>query len=246
MALVLVVEDDLDAAATIARTLRRDDHEVIVVHTAAQALAEIDRRDPDLITLDIMMPHMDGIELCRRLRTRPDTSDIPILMITAKGSVPDLVDGLDAGADDYIAKPFDIRELTARVRALLRPRRPRGAPPPTLTVGDLTLDSRTAEVYISDSNEGILLTPTEYDLLNYLMEHAGEVISPHRLLNEVWGYPEGAGSPDLVRAHIRNLRLKIEPTPSEPKYIQTIRRHGYMIPSSDAEANESNNSSPNS
>lgn len=234
MALILVVEDDLDAAATIARTLRRDDHEIKVVHTGAQALAEIDRQKPDLITLDIMMPHMDGIELCRRLRTRPDTADMPVLMVTAKGAVPDLVDGLDAGADDYIAKPFDIRELTARVRALLRPRRPRGAPPPTLTVGDLTLDSRTVEVYVGE-NEGVLLTPTEYDLLSYLMEHAGEVISPSRLLHEVWGYPEGTGSPDLVRAHIRNLRLKIEPTPSDPTYIRTIRRHGYVIPPPDSQ-----------
>lgn len=229
MALILIVEDDLDAAATIARTLRRDEYEVQVVHTAAQALAEIDRQKPDLITLDIMMPHMDGIELCRKLRSRPDTADLPILMVTAKGTVPDLVDGLDAGADDYIAKPFDIRELSARVKALLRSRQPHGPPPPTLTVGDLTLDSRTAEVVVGESEERIPLTPTEYDLLSHLMEHAGEVLSPYRLLNEVWGYPEGAGSPDLVRAHIRNLRLKIEPNPSEPTYIKTIRRHGYMV-----------------
>ncbi|MFQ5855451.1 MAG: response regulator transcription factor [Anaerolineae bacterium] len=240
MATILVVEDDLDAAATIARILRRDDHEVKVVHTAAQALAEIDRQRPDLITLDIMMPHMDGIELCRRLRTRSDTADIPILMITAKGTVPDLVDGLDAGADGYIAKPFDIRELSARVRALLRPRRPRGAPPPTSTVGDITLDSRTAEVFIAPSDEGILLTPTEYDLLKYLMEHAGEIISPDRLLNEVWGYPEGAGSPDLVRAHIRNLRLKIEPDPSAPVHIRTVRRHGYTISVPDSQEESGN------
>lgn len=228
MAKILVVEDDLDAAATIARILRRNKHEVTVVNTATQALAEIDRQQPDLITLDIMMPHMDGIELCRRLRTRPDTADIPILMVTAKGAIPDLVDGLDAGADDYIAKPFDIRELRARVSALLRPRTPRQAPSPTVTVGDLTLDSRTAEVYVGEE-EGVLLTPTEFDLLRHLMEHADEVISPRRLLVEVWGYPEGAGSPDLVRAHIRNLRLKIEPDPSNPTYIQTVRRHGYTV-----------------
>lgn len=228
MAMILVVEDDLDAAATIARILRRDEHDVEVVHTAAQALAQVDRRPPDLITLDIMMPHMDGVELCRRLRARPDAAEIPILMITAKGAVPDLVDGLDAGADGYLAKPFDIRELSARVRALLRPRRPRGAPEPTLTVGDLTLDSRTAEVFAGKS-KGILLTPTEYNLLRHLMEHAGEIVSPYRLLNEVWGYPEGAGSPDLVRAHVRNVRLKIEPDPANPTYIRTVRRHGYTI-----------------
>ncbi len=235
MAMILVVEDDLDAAATIARILRRDDYEVAVVNTAAQALAEIDRQEPDLITLDIMMPHMDGIELCRRLRTRPDTADTPILMVTAKGTVPDLVDGLDAGADDYIAKPFDIRELRARVDALLRPRQPKGAPSPTTTVGDLTLDSRTAEVSVA-GGAGALLTPTEYDLLKYLMEHAGEIVSPQRLLVEVWGYPEGAGSPDLVRAHIRNVRLKIEPNPSDPTYVKTIRRHGYTIRSPESES----------
>lgn len=235
MALILVVEDDLDAAATIARTLRREEHEVKVVYTAEQALAEVDHQMPDLITLDIMMPHMDGIELCRRLRARPDMVDVPILMVTAKGTIPDLVDGLDAGADDYIAKPFDIRELSARVRALLRPRRPRETPSPTITVGDLTLDSRTAEVYVGD-NEGILLTPTEYDLLKYLMERAGEVISPYQLLHEVWGYPEGTGSPDLVRAHIRNLRLKIEPDPAHPRYVLTIRRHGYIIPAPESQA----------
>lgn len=234
MARILVVEDDLDAAATIARILRRDDHDVAVVNTGPQALAAIDRQQPDLITLDIMMPHMDGIELCRRLRSRPDTADVPILMVTAKGAVPDLVDGLDAGADDYIAKPFDIRELRARVRAMLRPRQPRGAPPPTLTVGDLTLDSRTAEVYVT-GQEGVLLTPTEFDLLKHLMEHADEIVSPQRLLVEVWGYPDGAGSPDLVRAHIRNLRLKIEPDPSAPTYIKTVRRHGYTIEASQSQ-----------
>ena len=229
MTMVLVVEDDLDAAATIARVLRREHHEVKVVHTAAQALAEIDRQRPDLITLDIMMPQMDGIELCRRLRARSDMEEVPILMITAKGEVPDLVDGLDAGANDYIAKPFDIREITARVRALLRSRRTRPMRSPTMTVGDITLDARTAEVYVGE-DAGILLTPTEYQLLGFLMEHASEVISPYRLLHEVWGYPEGTGSPDLVRAHIRNLRIKVEPQPDEPKYIQTVRRHGYTIP----------------
>jgi len=228
MAFILIVEDDLDAAATIARVLRRDGHEVKVVNTAAQALAEVDRRQPDLITLDILMPQMDGLELCRRLRARPNLVDTPILMVTAKGTVPDLVEGLDAGADDYIAKPFDIRELSARVRALLRPRKPIGVRPPTLEVGDLVLDSRTAEVRAGDRNAQ--LTPTEYDLLSYLMQHAGEIISPERLLQDVWGYPKGAGSPDLVRAHIHNLRLKIEPDPSNPTYIRTVRRHGYMIP----------------
>lgn len=236
MAFILVVEDDLDAAATIARVLRREKHEVKVVNTAAQALAEIDLQEPDLITLDIMMPHMDGIELCKRLRSQPDMSDVPILMITAKGEVPDLVDGLDAGADDYIAKPFDIREIAARVRALLRSRRARPTRSPVLTIGDLTLDSRTAEVRVGDK-PGVLLTPTEYHLLSYLMEHANEVISPYRLLNEVWGYPEGSGSPDLVRAHIRNLRLKVEPDPERPKYIRTVRRHGYTIPAPKSDNN---------
>jgi DNA-binding response OmpR family regulator len=147
--------------------------------------------------------------------------------LTAKGKIEDKIEGFEAGADDYLTKPFDLRELELRVRALLRRSLPTEAPKIPLQVGPLSLDPRTFELRVE--GKVLLLTPVEFELLYYLMSHAGEVISTERLLREVWEYPPGTGDPNLVRAHIKNLRAKIEPSPDNPIYIKTVSRHGYLI-----------------
>jgi len=227
MARILVVDDDRDVAGTIERTLRRRDHEVIVAYSGAQALELIQIQCPDLVVLDIMMPRMDGIEVCQRIRTLPNVTSVPILFLTARGKIEDKIEGFEAGADDYLTKPFDLRELELRVKALLRRSLPTEVPKAPLEVGSLSLDPRTFELSVDD--EVLLLTPVEFELLYYLMRHAGEVVSTERLLQEVWEYPPGTGDPNLVRAHIRNIRSKIEPEPDNPTYIKTISRHGYLI-----------------
>jgi len=151
----------------------------------------------------------------------------PILFLTARSKIEDKIEGFEAGADDYLTKPFDLRELELRVRALLRRSMPSEAPKTLLEIGPLSLDPRTFKLGVD--GKVLLLTPVEFELLYYLMKHAGEVISTERLLQEVWEYPPGTGDPNLVRAHIKNLRSKIEPSPSNPTYIRTISRHGYII-----------------
>ena len=227
MARILVVDDDRDVAGTIERTLQRRDHEVVVAHSGVQALQLIQEQCPDLVVLDIMMPRMDGLEVCERIRTLPNVATVPILFLTARGKIEDKIEGFEAGADDYLTKPFDLRELELRVRALLRRSLPTEAPKAPLEVGLLSLDPRTFRLDV-DGNI-LLLTPVEFELLYYLMKHAGEVISTERLLQEVWEYPPGTGDPNLVRAHIKNIRSKIEPKPNNPTYIKTISRHGYVI-----------------
>lgn len=228
MARLLVVDDERDVADMIAKALRQEGHQVTVTYTGGHALEAAQRERPDLVLLDIIMPQIDGFEICRRLRTDPSLSDVPIIFLTARGRIEDLLQGFEAGADDYVTKPFDLRELLTRIRAVLRRSQPAGAETPEkLTVGPLTLDCRSFEIAVNGDRKP--LTPMEFDLLFHLMSHAGEVFSSQRLLQEVWGYPPGVGSPDLVRVHIRNLRLKIEPSPSNPVYIQTIGRHGYTL-----------------
>lgn len=227
MARILVVDDDRDVAGTIERTLRRRDHEIVVAYSGAQALEKIQKQCPDLVVLDIMMPRMDGIEVCQRIRALPNVATVPILFLTAKSKIEDKIGGFEAGADDYLTKPFDLRELELRVRALLRRSMPTEAPKAPLEIGPLSLDPRTFKLNVN--GHVLLLTPVEFELLHYLMKHAGEVISTERLLQEVWEYPPGTGDPNLVRAHIKNIRAKIEPSPADPIYIKTISRHGYIV-----------------
>lgn len=227
MAFVLVVDDDRDVAGTIERALRRRAHEVVVAYSGAQALQLIQERPPDLVVLDIMMPRMDGIEVCQRIRALPNVASVPILFLTAKVKIDDKIEGFEAGADDYLTKPFDLRELELRVRALLRRSLPSEALKAPLEAGALSLNPRTFELTVEGKT--LLLTPVEFELLYYLISHAGEVVSTERLLQEVWEYPPGTGDPNLVRAHIKNIRAKIEPSPSDPIYVQTVSRHGYII-----------------
>lgn len=228
MARILVVDDDPDVLGTTARALSREGYEVDVAGSAEQALKQLEKQHPDLIMLDIMMPKMNGLELCRELRAKPEHAARPILFLSALGQTDDVVEGLDAGGDDYIVKPFELAELSARVRALLRRviDQDDHKPEPLNTSG-LKLHPRTFKV---EGDRGIeQLSATEFRLLHYLMSHAGEVHSISALLENVWSYPLGSGDPNLVRAHIRNIRRKIETDPSNPKHVETIHGVGYIV-----------------
>ena len=226
MAYILAVDDDLEVLETLGRVLRRESFEVGLVSSGSEALSLLEKRHPDLLILDIIMPGMDGITVCRRLRQDPRYMALPILFLTAKGTTDDIVDGLDAGADDYVVKPFELAELRARIYALLRrSTREKGADS-VIQLADLKLDSGTYQVHVGD--DIIQLTSTEHRLLRYLMENPNRALSPGHLLQAVWEYPPNTGDPDLVRAHVRNLRAKIEVDPKR-KYIRTIHGVGYMI-----------------
>lgn len=226
MVYVLAVDDDPEVLGTLGRVLERENYDVALASSAAQALNILEKRKPDVMILDIIMPEMDGITLCRQLRRDPRFAALPLLFLTAKGSTDDVVNGLDAGADDYVVKPFEVAELRARVQALLRRGIRENGTNARLQLHDLILDSDTYQVYVED--DAIQLTSTEHRLLRYMMEHVNQALSLSHLLQAVWEYPPNTGDPDLVRAHVRNLRAKIEREPGR-KYIRTIHGVGYMI-----------------
>jgi DNA-binding response OmpR family regulator len=226
MAHILAVDDDNEVLQTLGSVLKYDAYDVTLASSAAEGQRLLERRMPDMMILDIIMPEMDGITFCRQLRRDTRFIALPILFLTAKGGTDDIVNGLDAGADDYVIKPFEIAELRARVSALLR-RGLREKPGSTMIqLADLKLDSDTFQVLVRDSS--VQLTSTEHRLLRYLMEHPNQALSPGHLLQSVWEYPPNTGDPDLVRAHVRNLRAKIEQANGR-KYIRTIHGVGYMI-----------------
>ena len=227
---ILVVDDDHDVAQSIELALRRRDFRVTLAYSGVEAIKLLRRYKPDLVILDVLMPGMSGLEVCHRLRQNERTADLPIIFLTARGQEQDRIEGLRAGADDYLSKPFNLEELVLRVRAVLRRFQapPAQEAPSELVAGELCMDTRTFEV-TTPEKEHILLTPTEFDLLYHLMLHAGNVFSSERLLQEVWDFPHDTGSTDLVRAHIKNLREKIEPDPRSPVYLRTVPRHGYMV-----------------
>jgi two-component system response regulator RpaA len=232
MQYILVVDDDPEVLGTVWRVLERDGFEVKLAESAAAALEQIRSQAPSLVVLDIVMPEMDGLELCRLIRTTPSYETIPVLFLSARGQTEDVVRGLDVGGDDYIAKPFVLDEFTARVRALLR----RAPPdqqhlPQPLRAGDLSLDPNTFQA--TTSHATVQLTSTEYRLLSHLIANPDRAHSVRDLLTEVWQYPPDTGDPDLVRAHIRNLRAKLEPDPRSPVYIHTIHGIGYMVRADD-------------
>lgn len=228
--LILVVDDDVSVAETIERSLQGAGHDVLVAHRGADGLEYARRRNPDLVVLDIMMPGMTGIQVCRHMRANPEIASTPILFLTAKGEIGDKIEGFEAGADDYLTKPFDLRELVLRVRALLR-RTHHGAEidgdVDRIEVGELVLDCRTFEIETPGTR--VLLTPVEFELVNFLMSNPRKVFSADQLLQDVWGYPPGTGMPDLVRVHIKNVRDKIEVDSRNPVYVRNVLRRGYMI-----------------
>ncbi len=224
---ILAVDDDTDVLMTLSRVLRREGYEIEKAASGEEALRKIDVRRPNLVILDIMMPPgMDGLMVCKKLRSEERYIDLPILFLTARGTVDDVVAGLDAGGDDYVMKPFELSELTARVRALLR-RSQRDTPQSVLELGGVRLDASTSRAIINEHT--IQLTATEYKLLRYMMEHVNQALSPQKLLEAVWDYPVHSGDPDLVRAHIRNLRAKLELFIDASAFIRTLHGVGYMV-----------------
>ena len=221
---ILVVEDE-DALSTLLQyNLEKEGYSVTVADDGEEALVSIDERQPDLVVLDWMLPKVSGIEVCRRLRGKAETRNIPIVMLTARGEESDRVRGLDTGADDYLTKPFSMVELAARIRAVLRRIRP-GLADDKLRHGDLTVD-RVAHRVKRDDRE-IHLGPTEFRLLDYLMQHPGRVFSREQLLDAVWGsdvYVEAR----TVDVHIGRLRKALNGA-SEFDPIRTVRSAGYAL-----------------
>jgi len=224
---VIAVDDEPGVLGTLTRILGREGYEVGQATSGTEAWQKIVYRRPDLLILDVMMPGMDGLTLCRQLRADNRFIDLPVLLLTARNTTDDVVSGLDAGGDDYVSKPFEVAELTARVRALLRRGQVGDDKNAVIELGDLKLDSDTYQVHIDQRS--IQLTSTEHRLLRYMMEHPNQALSPQRLLEAVWDYPPRTGDPDLVRAHVRNLRAKLEQGDESKQVIRTIHGVGYMI-----------------
>lgn len=226
MALVMVVDDDAHLLRVIKRALVRQNHSVITVSDGDKALELLEERHVDLVVLDVLMPHMGGIQLCRYIRQDPELMSIPILFLTARQDIKDKVAGFEAGADDYLTKPFDMRELELRVEALLR-NSSGDTPLGFLAKGCISADPNTQRICIE--GEEFNLTPVEFDLFYYLLARAEKPQTVEHLLQAVWGYPPGMGNPSLVRMHVLNIRRKIEEDPSDPQYLCTIPRHGYTV-----------------
>ena len=217
---VLVVEDDGDIADVLVRSLRLEGYDVRLATDGVIALDEAHAFLPDVVILDLGLPRMDGVDVAKQLRS---DDDIPILMLTARHGIDDRVQGLDAGADDYLVKPFALEELLARLRALLRRRPPRGSA--SLRVADLSLNPDTHEVFRGERS--IDLTQREFELLEYLLRNERIVISRQRLLDEVWGY-DPFSTTNTIEVFVSNLRRKLE-AGSEPRLLHTIRGAGYVL-----------------
>jgi two-component system response regulator RegX3 len=221
---VLVVEDEESFVDALTVSLRREGFQVQVARDGAQALDVFDAVAPDVVLLDVMLPKVSGIDVCRELRRR---SKVPIIMVTAKGAEIDTVVGLEVGADDYVAKPYRMRELVARMRAVLRrsPEAPLAAGDgEVLQIGDVSLDPDRHEVVIR--GEQVSLPLREFELLELLLEHAGRVLPRHTLIDRVWGH-DYVGDTKTLDVHIKRLRTKVEPDPANPVHIVTIRGLGY-------------------
>ncbi len=225
--MVLVIDDEDSIQKLLNAALERDGYRIVGARDAADGLLAFEREQPDVILLDVMLPDLSGREVCRRIRA---TSAVPIIMLSALDEEVDKVVGLELGADDYITKPFGMRELRSRVRAVLR-RSQLAVPTPEtdgerLEVGNVLLDPARRIVMVAGSS--VDLTYVEFELLQMLMSSPGRVFSRSQLLDGVWGSSDFR-EPRTVDVHVRHLREKLEPTPSEPRYIQTVRGVGYRF-----------------
>ncbi|HIT09188.1 MAG TPA: response regulator transcription factor [Candidatus Merdivicinus faecavium] len=225
MSMIYIVEDDDNIRQLVSTALQAFGYEVTAFENTTSCLDALQRNAPDLLLFDIMLPDIDGIEAVKRIRKNPAFADLPIMMLTAKDSELDKVIGLDAGADDYLTKPFGILELKARVQALLR-RTSRSRRPAVLTGKDLRLNCDTRDVYRGE--ERIELTFKEFELLKLLMENTDRVMSRAELLNLVWGI-DFEGETRTLDMHIRTLRQKLGDDAENPRYIHTVRGVGYRF-----------------
>jgi two-component system response regulator RegX3 len=225
-AVVLVVEDEASFVEALTIGLRREGFEVVVAVDGAEALERFDEINPDLVLLDVMLPKISGVDVCRQLRKR---TQVPIIMVTAKGAEIDTVVGLEVGADDYVTKPYRLRELVARMRAVLRRAEANGAHTAALTpgliqVGDVRLDPEEHRVSVGDTE--LALPLKEFELLHLLLANAGRVLPRETLIDRVWGN-DYVGDTKTLDVHVKRLRSKIEPDPTMPTRIVTIRGLGY-------------------
>lgn len=220
---ILVVDDDQAVRESLRRALVLEGYDVELAEDGTTALRSLTQSAPDAIVLDLQMPDVDGLEVCRRLRTLGDTT--PVLMLTARDAVGDRVEGLDAGADDYLVKPFDLAELFARLRALLRRKTPSSSDSDLLRFDDLSLDLMSREVRRGDRS--FVLTKIEFELLELLMNHPRQVLTRDNILDQVWGYDFDSGTNSLA-VYIGYLRRKTEEN-GEPRLLQTVRGVGYVL-----------------
>ncbi len=225
---VLLIDDDARLGALVAEYLGRHDLEVTVAADGERGLAALRERRFDVVLLDLMLPGVDGLEVCRRIRATPDWADLPVVMLTARGEDVDRIVGLELGADDYVPKPFNPRELLARVRAVLRRAAPGGgrAAARRFRAGDLEIDFDAREVRVGDRRP--VLTSYEFELLAALARAAGRVLSRDRLLDVLKGAAYEAFDRS-IDVHVSKLRAKLEPNPREPRYIKTVRGVGYVL-----------------
>jgi len=221
----LAIEDDERIRSAMRLALEDEGYEVAEAASGEHALELLSSVDPDVVLIDVMLPGIDGFEVCRSIRR---SSDVPIVMVTAKADTHDVVAGLEAGADDYVTKPFVAKELAARIRALLRRVRTTDPVSHTSTFGDgdLVVSPEAGEAL--RAGKPVRLTKTEFRLLCELAHNAGKVLSREQLLDRVWGYGY-FGDGRLVDVHVRRLRAKVEPNPAEPRYVVTVRGIGYKL-----------------
>lgn len=226
---VLVIDDQPEVLKLLEAMLTAEGFEVVAAQDALSGMRAAYEHHPDAILLDVMMPEMDGFEACRRLR---EMTEVPIIFVTAKGTIEDIVKGLSLGADDYVVKPFDGSELVGRLAASLRRvgERTEESGDFLFPADSVVLDCGRHELVIG--KRMVYLTPKEFEVLRLLIRHAGKVLSPDALLTRVWG-PEWIGEPDLVKQYIYRLRQKIEPDPSTPRYLHTVRGEGYYFDADD-------------
>jgi two-component system alkaline phosphatase synthesis response regulator PhoP len=225
---ILIVDDEKDIVDLVAYNLEKEGHEVLKAYDGERAIQIVRSKAPDLVILDLMLPGIQGLEVCKRLRQDPSTALIPIIMLTAKGDEIDKILGLEVGADDYITKPFSVKELQARIKAVLRrSEAPRAADQAELfEFKGLRIDFKSYEVTVNGRN--VDLSPTEFKLLRFLSQNPGRVYSRDQILDRVWG-DESYVEPRTVDVHIRRLRSRIEHDESSPDYIVTVRGAGYKF-----------------